>query len=60
MHSGKDFDATKVQEFQKGKTSRTDIVAAMGELTSTGNSPEGSFIEYQYQSDKGNTWSILM
>ena len=48
-HSGRDFDATKAQTFQKGKTLKTDVIEAMGEPTSTGGNVDGSFIEYQYQ-----------
>ena len=49
MQSGSDFDATKAQTFQKGKTSKTDIITAMGEPSSTGSNTDGSFIEYQHQ-----------
>nr|VFK54767.1 MAG: hypothetical protein BECKTUN1418F_GA0071002_105417 [Candidatus Kentron sp. TUN]VFK59629.1 MAG: hypothetical protein BECKTUN1418E_GA0071001_105417 [Candidatus Kentron sp. TUN] len=57
---GKDFDATKAQTFQKGKTSRADIIAAMGEPTSTGISMDGSFIEYQYHTFKGGGISSVL
>lgn len=49
LETGRDFDLTKAQTFQKGKTSRADIIAAMGEPSSTGSASDGSFIEYQYQ-----------
>lgn len=49
MHSGPDFDATKAQTSQKGMTSKTDVIAAMGEPTRTGGNTDGSFIEYQHQ-----------
>lgn len=49
MHSGPDFDATKAQTFQKGKTSKTDVITAMGQPTTTGGNTDGSFIEYQRQ-----------
>ncbi len=52
LESGRNFDATKAQTFQKGKTTRADIIAAMGAPSSTGSNSDGSFIEYQYQKDK--------
>lgn len=58
--SGRDFDATKAQTFQKGKTSRADIIAAMGEPSSTGNNSDGSFIEYQYETIKGGGVGSLL
>lgn len=48
-HSGRDFDATKAQTFQKGRTSKADVIAAMGAPISTGGNAGGGFIEYQYQ-----------
>ena len=58
--SGRDFDATKAQTFQKGKTSRADVIAVMGEPSSTGNNSDGSFIEYQYETIKGGGVSSLL
>lgn len=49
MHSGRDFDATTAQTFKNGQTSKTDVIAALGEPSSTGGNAAGSFIEYQYQ-----------
>lgn len=52
VQQGRDFDATKAQSFKKGKTSREDVIATMGEPSSTGINSDGSFIEYQYITEK--------
>ena len=60
VEQGRNFDATKAQSFQKGKTSRADIIAAMGEPSSTGIDSDGSFIEYQYLVDKANGMTMML
>lgn len=60
VEMGRDFDATKAQTFQKGKTSRGDVIGAMGAPSSTGHNSEGSFIEYQYGIHKGGGLSDLL
>lgn len=60
VESGRDFDATKAQTFQKGKTSRGDVIGAMGAPSSTGKNSDGSFIEYQYQTIKGGGMSDVL
>lgn len=60
MEQGRDFDATKAQTFQKGKASKADVIAAMGQPSSTGSNSDGSFIEYQYQTTKGGGMGTLL
>ncbi len=59
IESGRDFDAMKAQPFQKGKTSRGDVIRAMGEPSSTGKNSDGSFIQYQYTTIKGSMGDLL-
>lgn len=51
---GRDFDMAKAQTFTKGKTTRTEIVAALGEPTQTGMTGEGAYIEYMHQRTSAN------
>ncbi len=48
MEGGREFDMSKAQSFQYGKTSRADIIAALGQPTTTGSSGEGTSITYTY------------
>lgn len=51
---GKDFDLAKAQSFTRGKTTRPDIIAALGEPTQTGMSADGAYIEYMHQRTSAN------
>lgn len=51
---GRDFDMAKAQTFTKGKTTRTEIVTALGEPTQTGMSGDGAYIEYMHQRTSAN------
>lgn len=53
MQSGKDFDANKASTFQKGRSSKADVIAVMGTPANTGGNADGSFIEYRYSNVKG-------
>lgn len=48
MESGRDFDIAKAQTFVKGKTTKTEVIAAMGPPTTMGGTTDGITISYSY------------
>lgn len=47
--TGREFDMAKAQSFEKGKTSKAQVIATLGEPTSTGADGAGAYIEYLHQ-----------
>lgn len=52
FQQGRNFDANRASAFQKGKTTRPEVIAAMGEPTSSGRNADSSYIEYQHETVK--------
>jgi|GEM_PF-5719630 len=48
LQEGKDFDSNKASTFQKGRSSKADVIAALGDPANTGGNSDGSYIEYRY------------
>lgn len=59
FESGKPFDFVKAQTFQKGKTTRSEIITALGEPASTGTSSEGRSITYMYSKTSANAFENI-
>ncbi|MBL8311198.1 MAG: hypothetical protein JNL19_12290 [Burkholderiales bacterium] len=52
FQQGRNFDMNRASTFQRGKTTRQEIVAALGEPTSSGRNSDASYIEYQHETVK--------
>lgn len=48
IENGRDFDMTKAQSFIKGKTTKTEVVSAMGPPSTTGGTADGATLSYSY------------
>lgn len=51
---GRDFDMAKAQTFTRGKTTKPEIIALLGQPTQTGMSGDGAYIEYMHQRTSAN------
>lgn len=47
--TGREFDMTKAQSLEKGKATKAQVIATLGEPTNTGSDGQGAYIEYLHQ-----------